>query len=330
MLRGTSLALALALSLALSVAGPVGSPRAIAADRDIVLAFAGDVHFEEQVKAQGVTGGLSTVPALLADADLAMVNLETALTDGGRPESKTYTFRANPSVVKVLAAAGVDAVTMANNHALDYGRGEGLADLLAARAQGPLDIVGVGSSTADALRPAVYQLRGLRVAVFAVASFWVLADWPATDKRGGLVTWSRHRQRLLTAVKAAAAANDLVVVYAHWGLEYQKCPNQSQLSVAKELARAGADVIVGSHPHVVQGVRWVGKSLVAYSLGNFVWYGHSSLASMVLKVRIRDGRVTGFERVPVRYGRDGLPRRVGGATADAVKAGYRAADKCSG
>jgi hypothetical protein len=326
---------------------PSGSPTPGAgsnagADQDgITLAFGGDVHFANQL-ATVLTDpqtGLADLKPGLAGADLAMVNLETAITTRGTPAPKQFHFRAPPAALGALAAAGVDVVTMANNHAVDYGAA-GLTDTLAAQRTSPIPVVGIGPDAARAYAPAYLTVRGARVAVFGATQIldWTLANWAATASRPG-VAIATSPGRLAASIRAARAKADLVVVYLHWGTDYTGCPNSLQRSTAAALSAAGADVIVGSHAHRLQGAGWLNGSFVDYGLGNFVWWRRNSVPESTTGVLTltarptgstnRRWRVTGASWLPMMLSADGLPREVTGADRNAAIAGWQAGRGCA-
>ena len=215
---------------------PAASPTTTSpptADSPVTLAFGGDVHFEGAVARLLAGGdGLGALRTVLGPADVAVVNLETAITDRGTEQPKIYHFRTSPAALTTLQRAGVDAVSMANNHAVDYGA-DGLADTLAAQAASPIPVVGIGRDAAQAFAPAVFTVRGTTVAVIAstqVDDFTVHA-FPATDTRPG-VAGNLDDSRLLAAVRAAREAYDVVVVYLHWGSDYVGCPDGAQVATA--------------------------------------------------------------------------------------------------
>ncbi|MCX6461842.1 MAG: CapA family protein [Actinobacteria bacterium] len=286
---------------------------------DLTLAFGGDVHFSGAASAQAGPGGLHTLPAIFAGADLAMVNLETAITTSGSPTPKEFNFHAGPGVLRTLARAGVDVVTIANNHGIDYGS-VGLRQTLAARATSPVPIVGVGRNTADAIKPYTTTVKGTSVAFFGIVGLdlvyeensAVARSWPATVDGPGLAVWHNHSRAILATVRAWSTKVDVVVVYVHWGYEMATCPNSMQRTVALSLARAGADVIVGSHPHVLQGAGFMGRSVVAYSLGNFAWYSIAGRPSAALMVKVHAGRAASYSWRPTTYTDAGLPYLVQG------------------
>ncbi len=280
-------------SVLTTTATPSGTPAAGPASGEgrISIAFGGDIHFERHVSTLlDRPDGLAELKPLLGAADVAVVNLETAITTRGTPEPKSFTFRAPPSALTTLAAAGVDVAGMANNHAVDFGS-QGLSDTLAAKDASPIPVVGVGRTAAEAFAPAVLDIRGTSVAVIASTQVADLTatKFPAGDSTAGVAA-NLDNTRLLAAVRAARARYDVVVVFLHWGTERTTCPDPRQFDTAEALEQAGADVIVGGHHHRVLGAGWLGRAYVGYGLGNFVWWLHTNTpadaASGVLTVEI--------------------------------------------
>ncbi len=312
--------------------GPLGT---------ITLAFAGDVHFQLHLAAllDHPRGALGPITRTLAAADLTMVNLESAITDRGTPEAKDlevpsqrYYFRTPPGALDVLAAAGIDVVTMANNHGADYGP-IGLNDTLAAIRGGPIPVVGIGRDRRAAFAPYRVTVRGTDLAFFGAdgsmregtSSVW--AAGPATP---GIAAAHAGRPRaLLAAVRGASRQADVVVVYMHWGAESQSCPTGQQRTTAEALAEAGADVVVGSHAHVLLGSGWLGDTYVDYGLGNFLWYQNHEPETGVLRLTIRDGRVVGDSWTPARIQTFGRPLPLRGEDRVAAVADWRRLHRCT-
>ncbi|WP_344611110.1 CapA family protein [Dactylosporangium salmoneum] len=297
---------------------------------ELTLAFAGDVHFT------GRTEGLLKEPAAaigpmageLSGADLAVVNLESAVTSRGTPEPKEFHFRAPVSAYQAIKDAGIDAVSIANNHALDYGR-VGFADTLDGAAASGVAVFGGGRSLDEAYAPLILSARGVRVAIVGFSQIHTLAEsWKAGPSTSGIaMAWDVPRA--VAAVRAARERADVVVVFNHWGTETVSCPNADQKSFAKALADAGADMIIGAHAHVLQGDGWLGRTYVAYGLGNFVWYVGSADTG-VLKVRVRGHSVVGAELVPAVVSGSGQPRPLTGAAAAAARQRFADLRKCTG
>lgn len=302
----------------------------------LTLGFAGDVHFTDRTKGYPENPA-PLIAALkpLAAADLSFVNLETAITDRGSPEPKSFHFRTSPAALDALKSAGVDAVTMANNHAVDYGP-VGLDDTLKAIDASPIPVVGVGADEAAAYRPAILTAKGRKVALLGATQVpdRTLAAWSADANSPGVASAAR-RDRLVTAVTEARSQADVVVVFLHWGTDYTSCPNSLQKSLADRLVAAGADVVVGTHAHRVQGSGWdnSAKAYIAWGLGNFVWWRSTNVGANdtgVLTLTLDGRKTTAATWNPMQVGNDGLPQQLTGSDRDEEMAVYADAVKCSG
>lgn len=318
--------------------------------RSVTFAFAGDTHFVDQWDTEGgasYTGVptlaaqlrsdpqhlLSPVAPVFARADLTMVNLETAVTDRGEPaKGKAYHFRSPALSFGALKAAGVDVIGMANNHALDYGP-VGMADTFDAIAASGMPVLGIGHDAAEAFRPYLTTINDQRVGIFA-ATDWLepalVGQWTATDTQPGLA-FCIDPTRLLAAVRSVRQDVDTLVVFLHWGTETTHCASPEQHGLAEGLIDAGADIIVGSHAHRVFGAGHVGNALIAYGLGNFVYFREDgeSGSSGILLVTATGRQVDSYEWVPARIVH-GIPKPEtgsAGATDEAVWVDRRA---CSG
>jgi poly-gamma-glutamate capsule biosynthesis protein CapA/YwtB (metallophosphatase superfamily) len=301
----------------------------------VMLSFAGDVHTAGRLteRFRQPETALAPVTPLLGRADLTVVNLETAVTDRGTAEDKSFTFRAPPSVFDALRVAGVDVVTMANNHGVDFGP-VGLADSLDAARQRGFPVVGLGADDAAAFAPYLVTLRGERIAVLAATQVAdsTVARYSAGPGRGGVAS-AFDTDRLLQAVASAGQQADTVVVYLHWGEEEQSCPTTRQQDLARQLSQAGADIVVGTHAHQLQGAGWLGQTYVAYGLGNFVWWRSNSEISVetgVLDLTVDDGRVVGVDFVPARIDDTGIPQPRVGPDAEQAEADFAALRACAG
>lgn len=265
------------------------------------------MHFEGPLRpllqSSNATAALAPVRKQFEAADLAMVNFETAITERGTPLVKDYTFRAPASSLGILRDAGVDVVTVANNHGVDFGP-VGLQDTLAAKDSGTLAMVGVGRNAAEAYAPWITTIKGQRIAVIGatqVIDTEYISSWTATDSQAGLAS-AKEEERLLAAVRDARTKADTVVVYLHWGTSNQTCPNTQQQALAPRLVDAGADVIVGGHAHRVVGGGRLGNAVVHYGLGNFVFYNQTGPAgdSGFFSVTMTGRRVDGYRWLPAR------------------------------
>ncbi|WP_037971567.1 CapA family protein [Streptomyces sp. NRRL WC-3742] len=298
-----------------------GAPRP---DGNITVAFAGDVHFEGRTEPRlSVTApdtALGPIARTLGEADLSVLNLETAITGRGAPEPKTYTFRTTPKALSVLKDSGVDVVSMANNHAVDFGP-DGLTDTLAAKDSSPIPVVGVGHNAKEAYAPYVTTVRGVKVAVVAASQVEDITNqkWRAGADKPGIAS-ALDVPALTKAVENAKQQAPVVIVYLHWGEEGKACPTAAQQAVAKKLAGVGATAVVGTHAHTMVGSGMLGNTYVGYGFGNFLWYGTSNYANsnetgVTTLTLTKDGKVTGETFTPATIDDKGIPQPVSGATA---------------
>ncbi|HEX6477148.1 MAG TPA: CapA family protein [Acidimicrobiales bacterium] len=323
--------------------GPRGS------GQPVRFAFGGDAHFpaERDTTDPGAispvvladqlrsdpTRLLAPIAPVLSSADLAMVNLETAITDRGAPvPGKNFHFRSPAESFVALKSAGVDVVNMANNHALDYGP-VGMEDTFAAIASSKLPVVGIGTNATEAYAPYRTVIKGQRIAIFGAVDWLepnLVSQWTATDTQPGLA-FSIDRTRLVAAVSAVRPEVDTLVTFLHWGVEETECASPEQETLAQALIGAGADIVVGSHAHRVFGAGRVGTSLVAYGLGNFVYWREDgeSGRSGVLMVEATGRQVDAYSWVPARI-TDGVPVPSTGGAATAEVADWESRRNCSG
>lgn len=312
-----------------------GQKTAPPAKQPIILAFGGDTHFEGQLRARlgNPSTALGPVAKQLRAADLTMLNLETAITTGGTPApGKQFTFRAPPSAFKALKAAGVDVVSMANNHGMDYMQG-GLRDSLLAIKRTGFPVVGIGKNADAAYKPYRVTVKGNKLAI--VGATQVLDDnliqaWTATDSQGGLAS-AKNVPRMVQAVKEARKGSDVVIVHLHWGAELQPCPLPRQKELARQLVEAGADIIVGGHAHIPLGGGYLNDTYVHYGMGNFVFYSArgKTAESGVLYLKVEDGKVTKDKWAPARI-TNGIPIPLKGAEAQAAVKRWNALRSCTG
>lgn len=324
--------------------GPLGS------GQSVTFAFAGDSQFPDLFdrEAGAISSGPTTLAArlrqdpttllapiapVLSSADLAMVNLETAITDRGDPVAgKAYHFRSPALSFDALRAAGVKVVNMANNHALDYGP-VGMEDTFAAIAASGLAVVGIGHDATEAYRPHRSVIKGQRISILSAVDWLepaLVPAWTATDRQPGLA-FAIDRAPLVAAVTAERPQADTLITFLHWGVEETHCASPEQQTLAQALLAAGADIVVGSHAHRVFGAGRVGNALVAYGLGNFVYWREDgeSGRSGVLLVSATGRRVDTYSWVPARI-TQGIPVPETGAAAAASQAEWAKRRVCSG
>jgi poly-gamma-glutamate synthesis protein (capsule biosynthesis protein) len=270
--------------------------------RPVTLAAVGDITFGEQV---GPTlarlGGRypwTSVAPLLSSADLTIGNLETAVSLRGAPAAKQYTFRGAPWMLRpVHSYAGFDVLTLANNHAVDFGRAALLDTVHAVRAAG-MEPTGAGANAWLARRPPIETRGGLRIAFLGYSDVNP-PGFPAMSAAPG--TAQADPAAIAADVHAALRRADVAVCFFHWGVELRALPDSRQKELALACLRAGASVVLGAHPHVFGPiVRPSRHTLVAWTLGNFVFPSGSTTASTgILQVRLGRNGVEGYTKTPV-------------------------------
>lgn len=283
----------------------------------IRLAAVGDLNIARtQAEIITTTGDLayplSLVAPVFAAADYTIGNLETALGDVGEPAAKRYTFRSPPEAAQSLAIGGVDLVSLANNHALDYGP-EALLQGIDLLHEAGVATVGGGADDAAAHAPYIADINGLKVAFLGYVHVPVEAithfdtqSWTAAAGTPGLA-WA-DPERIRADVAAVRPLADLVVVQLHSGYEYIEEPSEEQVAAARAAVDAGADLVVGHHAHILQGIHRYNDGVIAYGLGNFLFNIDGPPETAILNVWLdRDG-VRQLEVIPAIVQQYGQPR----------------------
>ena len=280
-----------------------------AADTELVtITFAGDILFDENyaIMTRVVQNGWDIRYGIDSDlinemksADIMMLNNEFPYSDRGEPlEDKQFTFRARPSTVSYLNELGVDIVSLANNHAYDYGETAFLDTLTILEDEG-IVYVGAGRNLQEARKPVCYIINNIKIAIVSATQIERL-DNPdtkgATDSSAGVFRcW--NGDNLLETVQEAREDNDFVIAYLHWGTENVTDIDWTQEKQAAEVAEAGADLIIGSHPHCLQKIGVVKGVPVVYSLGNF-WFNSKTLDTGMIKVTLDENGLLSCQFIP--------------------------------
>lgn len=239
----------------------------------VSVAAGGDVNFGDGVTPYLTRGGMGypfeDVDEVFGSADLSFVNLECCISSSGAPvPGKEYCFRGPADSARALAAGNVDVVSLANNHSLDYGTSAFLDTLTHLKESG-VAWCGAGNNDAEAYAPTVLESPAGNVAFVAFTAV-IPNGWPATASNPGCAT-TTDPERVSSTVKDAASKADYVVASFHWGIELETAPNSDQRELAHLAVDSGADLVLGHHPHVVQGLELYKNRLIAYSLGNYVF-----------------------------------------------------------
>ena len=242
----------------------------------VTLNFVGDIllasRIQDLIEAEGPMAPWIGVKDMLQSADFTIGNLECAVGTTGSPmPDKQYTFRAAPETLQGLKEAGVDVVSLANNHTLDFGV-ECLLETIENVKKYGLVPVGAGSDENTARAPVILEKNGIKIGLFATSMVIPVVEWAAEGNRPGMaVDYSMWNHNIVTRIQKLRPQVDYIIVYLHWGEERTTAPEDWVLRMEGVLRQAGADIIVGSHPHVLRGFRFDGRVLTAFSLGNFIF-----------------------------------------------------------
>ena len=249
---------------------------------DIVINVVGDVHGESPVK----RGAIAALKPYLADGSLNIFNLETAITSYDQKEEKAYNFRADPAFLRTLKSAGFNLASVANNHSYDFGE-TGFLDTLKNLDSVGIPYVGGGVNSASAYQGRIFTIKGMKIGVLGFAKVnggpLSIAGREKPGTTNGYDAASTER-----AVVAMRSKSDILIIVAHWGEEGNPCPRSFDSYSARKWLALGADIIVGSHPHILQPIKLEKNKLVAYSLGNFIFYSSKieNRTTGILQIRI--------------------------------------------
>lgn len=256
---------------------------------DTTIIFAGDVLLSDYVlenyKNQGIGGVVNdTLLSQLQSADITVVNEEFPFgTTGTKAEDKQFTFRVNPSYITVLQEMGVDAVTLANNHVLDFGE-EALLETMETLDSAGILYAGAGDSVERAKQVQKMEVNGKTYGMLAASRVIPVTSWNVENHTLG-VFCTYDATALVKEIQQAKKKCDYLAVYVHWGVERNNQPEDYQRNLAKQYIDAGADVVIGSHPHVLQGIEFYQGKPIFYSLGNFI-FNQSIDKTMAVKLEI--------------------------------------------
>ncbi|MFC4778626.1 CapA family protein [Paenibacillus sp. GCM10023252] len=238
------------------------------------LAFVGDLLLASSVAKQMELKGYDYPYAesllYLSEPDITAGNLEFPVTSRGTPaENKQYVFKGAPEALPALKESGFDVLSLANNHTMDQGV-EGLLDTIQHLNKAKLSHMGAGRNDQEAFSPVIKEAGGVKVAYIGLSKVVPTVEWKADKNKPG-VAETYNTTRAIAAIKRASEQADVVVVMVHWGRENADQPEPYQRDFARQYIDAGADLVIGSHPHVLQGFETYKGKWIAYSLGNFIF-----------------------------------------------------------
>ena len=270
-------------------------------DEPVRMVFAGDILLSDHVlNAYEKSGSLSGVldpgfQSVIHESDIFMANQEFPFSNRGTAaEDKQFTFRLPPERVRIFQELGLDLVTLANNHALDFGM-DALLDTCDTLDQAGIYHVGAGRNLEEACKPVIITEKGESIGFLGASRVIPVGSWNASASKPGMLT-TYDPSLLLEQIDHLKETCDYVVVYVHWGIEKKDRPEEYQRSLGKQYIDAGADLVIGSHPHVLQPVEYYNGKPIVYSLGNFVF--GSSIPSTILFKVVLDGEEIQVTEIP--------------------------------
>jgi poly-gamma-glutamate synthesis protein (capsule biosynthesis protein) len=281
------------------------APQAPLTGQQVKLNFVGDVIFsstvETQLKKNGYDYPYTFVKDYLQKADYTVANLETPITVRGDIQKKDYVYRGSPLALPSFKDAGVDLVNLANNHVMDYGK-EGLLDTFDELNKADIKYIGAGKDAAEAYSPVIVEKQGIKIAFLGFSRVVPEVSWKAGVNHPGVAETYNYTMPV-EAVQKARKQADLVVVIAHWGVERTDSPDKYQTELAHRYIDAGADLIVASHPHVLQGFENYKGKWIAYSLGNFIFTVNEfqkTLETVILQATCSKEKRCDLDLVPIQ------------------------------
>lgn len=293
----------------------LGQTPARAKGPSVRVIFVGDIMLDGGPGHVITNGGdpFAPVGALLHDADATVGNLECAIVTTGHAVDKPYTFR-GPATALPLLKQYFSGVSLANNHSADWGK-QGFASELDLLKSADVAWFGGGRNRAEAHAPLILQRNGLRIALLGYNEFPPRAFAATTSSAG--TAWLVESE-VIKDIRAARVTQraDVVIPFLHWGHEFDETPDAQQQALARRLIDAGADAVVGSHPHVTQTVDWYNGHPIIYSLGNFVFDYYPNDPEVwkgwIIRLTFEPAASPQLEIFPVTLDAAGVPKLVDG------------------
>lgn len=279
--------------------------------KKLSLAFVGDIMLSRDIgkliAAHGPEFPFVNVKKEIAGYDITFGNLENPVSTKGKNMGSMYSFRADPATLTGLSDAGFDIVSFANNHVFDYGP-EAFLDSITNITKVGILVSGAGKSKAEAHAPVIISKNGVKVAFLSYSQFA-----SASQQKGDLgfaVAGIDTNTLVIDIARAKDMGANIVITSFHWGDEYEKVHNAYQERIARAAIDAGADLVVGHHPHVIQDTEWYKGKFIAYSLGNFIFdqnFSNDTREGGVLDVHVENKAISSVLIKKVHFSKDYQP-----------------------
>jgi poly-gamma-glutamate synthesis protein (capsule biosynthesis protein) len=299
-------------------------PQSIEERKEVTISMVGDIIFygsvESYMKKYGDHYLLESYGPLMKKSDIVLGNLETSISKRGVPvEDKQYTFRGKPEALKTLKNNNFTAVSIANNHVLDYGV-EAFLDTLNYLEKYELLYAGGGRNKEEALKGILIEKNGIKVGFLAFTKVVPLVEWYAGKNKPGIIgAYMVHEKEFVKAIKDMKQNCDVLVVSVHWGKESSTVIREEEQYIGRRMIDAGADIIMGHHPHVVQGIEIYKGKPIFYSLGNFIFTkSRNDLNNKTIMANVtvdKEGNIIDINIIPGNIN-NGKPTPMEGAEKD--------------
>lgn len=281
------------------------------------LVFAGDVYLSSYVQdnynSNGIYGVVAeTLLTEMQQADITIANQEFPFSSGGtKAPDKQFNFRVDPIYTKMLTEMGIDVVSLANNHALDYGT-EALTDTFTALETAGIDYIGAGADQARAIKPSIIEAGERKFGFLAASRVIPEISWNVENQQPGMLC-TYDSSLFCQSIEEAKKQCDFLTVYVHWGIEKASTPEEYQRQLAYKYIDAGADLVIGSHPHVLQGIEYYNGKPIVYSLGNYI-FNQEIVSTVLLKVRVTLHNEAVLKLIPA-FASDAMTQEMGSDAA---------------
>jgi poly-gamma-glutamate synthesis protein (capsule biosynthesis protein) len=246
----------------------------------------------------GYTYPFQKLQELIADADIFFTNLEAPFGTTGESFEKEYTFRVKPDLVKVLLAGKINLVSLGNNHIMDFGV-SALQETMQVLDEHQIYYAGAGLNLSEARKPVIFEVKGKKFGFLSYSLTFPEEFWASDSTPGTCFPYDTFVFKDVAALDKEA---DFVIVSCHWSQELLEYPKKYQIDLAHRMIDKGADMILGHHPHVLQGIEWYKGKLIAYSLGNFIFgsYSENAKESILLKITLEPADSIVTQILPIR------------------------------
>lgn len=251
-------------------------PEPVPEPEPVNMLFMGDVMMDsfvaDNIAMFGIDYPWEDITQITNNADISVVNLETSVsTRGETKKPKGFGFRSAPETLLGLTNSGIDLVSLANNHIMDFGS-DALSDTISSLENYNIQYVGAGENISQAEELITIESNNNTIGFLAYSSILPWKEWSATDTSPGVAPLNPNDyENILNIINEANKSVDILVVILHWGTEYQSTPNEWQVELAHKMVNNGADLIVGHHPHILQGIEFYQEVPILYSIGNFIF-----------------------------------------------------------